>query len=345
MKTVTGGRNMNVTIRDIAKMANVSIATVSRYMNNPNIVSENTRMKIATAIEETNYKPNEVARGLSSGTSRLMGILLPAVNNIFFSTVILGIEEELSRNDYTAFVCNTHERLEKEIEYIDILMKQQVAGLIFMGTRYLEVEKNKHIIALNNKIPVMLVNDRFIDEDISYIMTDETEGIYKAVKYLYELGHRKIYFFNGNKGQNTYQYKQRGFMNAVEEVGIQDLVKIVRDTPFEMGGYNAMQECIKGHDIPTAVVVASDQMAIGVIRAAHENGIAIPKDISIIGFDNTPISGELYPKLTTVNQKPHDLGVKVAKLMIEQIESKNILRSTVVENPEILERNSVEKKI
>lgn len=334
---------MNVTIRDIAKMANVSIATVSRYINNPEAVSEKKRLQIAEIIEKVNYRPNEVARGLSNGTSKIIGILLPAVNNIFFSTVILGIEDELSKKAYTALVCNTHEKIEREKQYMDILISRQVAGLIFMGTRQIEKKSNEHIWKMNDRLPLIIVNDYFKDEQISYIMTDESDGVYKAVQYLYELGHRKIYFFNGNKKQTTYQYKLEGFMRGAKERKLEEAVKVLKNDPFESGGYKTMMKLIHEGDIPTGIIVASDQMAMGVVRAIHESGLSIPKNISVIGFDNSPISGEVYPRLTTVDQKPYELGKEAGRLLMKQIESKNKIRSSVLQKPELLVRDSTGK--
>jgi DNA-binding LacI/PurR family transcriptional regulator len=333
---------MPPTIKNIAKMARVSTATVSRYLNNPSIVSESTGARIHDSIQKSGYIPNELARGLTKESSKIIGVIMPDINNIFFPSVLLGIEDELDRNGYYTFICNTHGDINKEKHYINTMTSLKIAGVIFMGTRPVKKRDNLHIFDLAKIKPVLLINDCFERHEISYIMTNESQGVIDAVRYLYSLNHRRIALLNGHLDYTTYVYKKAGFIEGCRQLGLDNEQYVLSVNPYETGGYDAMSELLK-IDVanrPTAIITVNDQLAIGAVRSVFENGYNVPKDFSIIGFSNTPISKEIYPKLTTVDQFPYETGKKAAKMIVDQINSKNTERKKNVMKTKLVIRDS-----
>jgi len=267
---------------------------------------------------------------------------MPDINNIFFPAVLLGIESELERNGYCTFICNTHHDISKEKHYIRMMISLRIAGVMFIGTRPAKEEHNAQIFELAKTSPVLLVNDRFKDRNISFVMTNETQGIIEAMRYLYELGHRRIALLNGSPTYTTYVYKKTGFLEGCRELDINNSRYILNVEPYETGGYKAMNQLlnIKASDRPTAIMTANDQLAIGAIRSAFENGYKVPDDFSVMGYSNAPISSEIYPKLTTVDQFPYETGRLAAKTIVEQINSNNTKRSCYSMDTKLVVRNS-----
>lgn len=310
---------MAVTIKTIANLANVSTATVSRFLNNPESVSEKKRKVLAAIISEQNYKRNELARDLVMNKSRMVGVILPDINNIYFSPIMMGIERELEEKGYSTFICNTHGDIEKEKNYINVLQSYRVAGMIFIGTRPLDREKSVHVAELAEYLPVVLINDYILDSHVSFVANNEARGIEQALQYLYDIGHRKIGFINGNLPMTTYSYKKNGFQLMMERLGLDWQQFYIEEDPYEAGGYRASCSFLKRDVHPTAVITANDQMAIGATRAIFEKGYRVPQDISVVGYSNVPISGEIYPRLTTVDQFPIYTGKVAAEMLITQI--------------------------
>ncbi len=319
---------MAVTIQTIARLARVSTATVSRYLNYPESVSPKKRALIAEVIKEQNYVPNELARGLTRNSFSTIGVIMPDINNTFFSAVLLGIELELEKSGLSTLVCNTHGQIEREKRYLEMLASRRVAGIIFVGTRPLAAEDNAHVVELARRVPVMLINDRLDSEYVSFVMTNEEQGMGLAVEYLYGLGHRRIGFLNGNPPFTTYRYKLDGFTAAMQRLGLEMCEGCVQSVePYEKGGYGGMRRLGQLPWRPTAVVTANDQVAIGAMCAVFESGRTVPRDMSVVGFSNTPISAEIYPRLTTVDQFPYDTGKSAAQQLVEQIDQRNTRHS------------------
>lgn len=332
---------MSTTIKEVALMAQVSTATVSRFINNPSSVSKVRAERIMAAIKESGYMPNELARGLTKNTSTVIGLIMPDINNIFFPTVVLGIEKELDKNGFSTFICNSQGIAVKEASQLKMLMARKVAGIISIGTRPINMKDNEHLIEVSKSTPLLLINECFPNHDISYIMTDETQGMMEAVNYLYELGHRRIAFINGKYSHTTYKYKKEGYTKACKDLGIDAERYIFNAEPYEKGGFKAMRQVINvKNDRPTAVVAANDQMAIGAIRASFEAGYNVPNDFSIIGYSNAPISGEIFPRLTTVDQYPYEIGKNAARTLVNIIKHGNSISNRTVLKTKLVIRNS-----
>lgn len=335
---------MSINIKDIARMANVSIATVSRVLNNSEKVSEEKKQLIEKIIYDMNYQPNALARGLIKKATKTIGIIIPDINNLFYPAVVRGIEDALEPSDYNVFLCNTDKNIEKEKKYINTLLEKRVDGIIFMGTRPVSPEENKHIIRLNKKVPVLMINDIILGSGIYSVLTDEVEGAYKAVKYLIELGHKRIAYVTGENNYTTYRNKQKGYEIALNESGLEtDSKYIVHDLPYSQGGYNATLNLLNMNERPTAIFAASDQIAMGVIKAAHEKGYRIPKDLSVVGYSNIPSSADLFPELTTVDQFPYETGKLAAETLTRIISGEEFKQRKYIIEPRLLIRKSCGK--
>jgi len=329
-----------VTIVEVAKQANTSIATVSRVINNNRYVSEAAKIKVENAINELNYKPLVLTRSSFTKSLKTIGILVPDLNNLFFSQEIMGIEDELEKNDYSILLCNTYESIQKEEKYIDNLRKKGIDGIILMGARSKNTPQD-HIVDLAKEMQVVMINDYIIGSEVYAVMIDVVNGAYKAVNYLIKLGHKKIALINGDADNSTYNAKQNGYTQALTNHGIsiseQYMLKV---QPYEDGGYQGAQELLRLDDPPTAIFSASDQIAIGVMSAIYEAGFTIPKDFSIIGFSNIPLSRRLYPSLTTVDQFPYKTGTLAAETLMKAIKGEELGQRKIILEPELLIRNS-----
>jgi LacI family transcriptional regulator, galactose operon repressor len=302
---------MTVTINDVARKAKVSVATVSRVIHDSILISEKTKTNVKKTIKDLDYKPFAKARKLIKKNLRAAALLIPDIKNVFYPLVIRGVEDELEKNGYSLFICNTDENIEKERKYLDTLIDKGVGGMIFLGTRPAEL-KQQYIINLSEKMPVLMINDYMIGSNVYSVMTDETEGAFQAVNYLIKLGHRKIAFINGDVDYTTYRYKYRGYEKALETNSMEFVENYhIKVTPYEEGGYLGTKKILQmGKNKPTAIFTASDQIAVGVYKAIYEAGLKIPEDFSVVGFSGIPLSKELFPELTTVDQFAYNTGSK-----------------------------------
>jgi len=330
---------MAVTIRDVAKYAGTSIATISRVLNNSPNVNEDTRQKVKLAFEKLGYTPPVIAKGFSQNKLKTIGLLIPDINNMYYSGVIKGIENTLAKESYNIFLCNTDEDLEEEKRYIQTLQDKGVEGIMFLGTR--PTGNNDHLLELSKKIPVLMINDYIIGSNIYSVMIDEEEGAYKAVDYLIQLGHKKIAFINGDVDYTTYRYKRRGYDKALNNNNIEtDESLIIKEDPHEDGGYRGVKKLFELKEQPTAIFTASDQVAIGVIKGIYEKGFSIPDDYSIIGFSDIPIAKQLYPELTTVNQFAEKTGNLAASIIMKLIAGDTMEQKRFLLEPKLSIRKS-----
>ncbi|MCL4386248.1 MAG: LacI family transcriptional regulator [Cyanobacteria bacterium] len=331
---------MASTIKEIAKKAGVSIATVSRVINDFAGISLKTKQRVLEAIDELNYKPFAQAQDLIKKELKIIGLIISDLKNYFIPLLIKGLEEELRIKNYNIFLCDTNENINIEKEYLETLQSKGVNGIVFLGTRPIK-SKSDYISKLSNNIPVLIINDYVIGSNIYSVMTDEVEGSYKAVSYLIASGHNKIAFINGNTNYTTFRYKLKGYLKALHDNNITiNPDYIIKDTPYEIGGYNAANKLLAQNDKPTAILTASDQIAVGVYRAIYEKGFKIPDDFSIIGYSGIPLAAELYPPLTTVDQFPYNTGKIAGSVLIKLIEKENLEQKRIILEPKLVIRES-----
>lgn len=333
---------MESTIKDVARKANVSIATVSRYMNNPQIVSDKSREKITRAIHELEYVPNRVAKGLRMNQTQIVGLIVPDINNVYYSEVIQRAEEILEKNGYTSMLCTTRNSIEREKKYITTLFEQHVAGMIFIGTRQVDISNSEHLIDTANKIPVVLVNENSIRGNFVCIGNDEVYGSYLATKYLHGLGHTKIAFLTAKTPYRTYARKLEGYLKYLKEFGLPVKPEYIISSQgeYEDAGYESTRKLLRMKEPPTAVHTVNDQMALGVVWALNEAGYKVPEKFSVVGFSNIDTSRTVFPGITTVDQQGGRLGEMAADKLISAIANGNREYESILIEPKLVERNS-----
>lgn len=303
------------TIKDIAKKAGVSITTVSRVLNRKEEgMSAQTREKVLRVIEELEYQPNRLARGLVTKQSKLIGLIVPTISNPFFPELCRGAEDEANKHGYSLVICNSDTSAEKEERYIKILKEQQVDGIILSSQSGLSstslnmLLKNMHYVQL----------DRMEKEKVSGVRLDNEEGGYLAGQHLIQLGHKKMACITGPDAIRNSRDRVNGFKRALNEAGLEPA--IIREGDFSLdSAYKHAREILKDGNV-SAIFTCNDMMACGVYRSAHEMGVRIPEDISVVGFDDIPLISALIPKLTTIRQDTYMMGRKSAELLIQQIE-------------------------
>ncbi len=341
---------MKATIIDVAKLAGVSITTVSRVVNNNYPVKYSTRIKVNKAIEVLDFSPNSLARGLIQKKTYTIGVIVPSITNLFFPEVVKGIERYLRQDDYTIFLCETGENAVDEKLRVKRMIERQVDGLIIIGPTPSNIE-NGFFESIADEIPLILVNGYNKGVKCHFVLTDEETGTMEALYYLYELGHRNIAFLRGGQSY-SYDLKQEVFTDFMANKGIEypenNIIKIERGNSLDAVDLSreAVRNRLTKPRPPTAIFCCNDWMATGAINAAKHIGIKVPDQFSVVGFDNIVVSQLSEPKLTTVNQKMNELGVISARLLLEVIEEKGENGGTfkrVTSEVELIKRESCSK--
>lgn len=311
---------MNITIKDIARLANVSSATVSRVLNNKPDVNPKTRKLILDIIKKYDYQPNVFAKAISSKKSNTIGLVIPhetnfILENAFFDEVIRGITNELNNRGYYLLFCYTD--CEKKV--VKMYKERRVDGFIVLSPN----NTHKKIInSLNNIEAPFVCTTRIIGEDsIVYADVDNHFGASLAVEHLISLGHRKIGFVRGNNVLTSSGERLRGYQDTLAKYGIAYDIDLMEVGDISIrGGYTAMENLLKRNKEMTAVFIACDVMAMGAIRAIKDKGMRIPEDISVVGFDGIPQAEFFDPPLTTVKQPSVEKGQVIADLLINELE-------------------------
>ncbi|MGH4122514.1 MAG: LacI family DNA-binding transcriptional regulator [Clostridium sp.] len=329
----------NVTMKDIAEMAGVSKATVSMVMNKKDSsISEVTRKKILRIAKEMSYIPNSIARSLSTKKSGTIGIILPDITNPFFSEMVRAIEDEAERLEYNLIICNTDNDIEKEQKYIELLISKLIDGIIFMSGG----KSNESITILkNNNVPFVLV-DRYIEgyKDDYGVFCLNKQGVIDGVQYLYEKGNRKIVFVKGREDVEISKQRLEGYIDAMKNYGIYD-EKYIFEGDFNVeGGIIATKKIISCFQDLDAIFYSNDMMALGGMKILLRNDYKIPRDISIIGFDNIHISEIIEPELTTISQPIYMMGKKACSILIDVINGELLTEKQVYFKTELIIRGT-----
>ncbi len=335
---------MSVTIKDIAKEANVSIATVSRVINNKSEgVGKETREKIRKIIKDLNYYPNRVARGMVTKQSNILGLILPDISNPFFPDLVRGVEDTASKSGYNIVLCNADNNKDKEASYIRVLKENNAAGIFYISV----IKKNDNNLKLlvDGKIPFVLMDRRINIENVPKVYTDNVTGMYEMADYLIKNGHRRIAYISGPKHNSSSDQRLKGYKKALSDTGITidpDIIK-VGDYKLESGRQH-MQALIDEGNNFTAVACANDMMAVGALEVLKHKGIKVPQEISITGYDDIFMASVTSPKLTTVAQPKYKMGCIAAELLIKLVQGRQISRKEIILKPSLAIRESAIKR-
>ncbi|HFK1548202.1 MULTISPECIES: ribose operon transcriptional repressor RbsR [Bacillus] len=319
------------TIKDVAKLAGVSVATVSRVLNKNGYVHEDTLKKVERAIEMLDYKPSTVARSLYNKKSRLIGLVVPNIVNPFFPEVARAVEDVAHKQGYTVVLCNSDENLEKEKQYIDVLRQNNVDGFI------VATNPQNSVNYMNLSVPVVAI-DRMFNERIPAVYADNYAGSQEATKLLIDKGCKHIAHIRGPRDVSTANERFEGFVDVITQ---NNLSYMIAESTFDPANSELVTvELLEEYPHIDGIVAGNDLIAIGIVKAALQKGISIPDDLQIIGFDGISLTEMMYPSITTVAQPIYEMGKVATELLLEQMEG-NVLEEKHYRLPiEIIERNT-----
>lgn len=306
---------MPVTRNDVARKAGVSTATVSYVINSgPRPVSAETRERVLAAIQELGYQPNAVARNLRMQRTSLLGLIMPDTRNPYFADVARGIEQVAFENGYTVMLCHSGYDLMRELQYVDMLHIQRVAGVIWVpATEHFDPYHK----LMEYDVPTVVV-DRLVPNVQSLaVLADNFRGGYLATEHLIQLGHRRIAFISRPVDLTHSQERMRGYLTALADHGIPAQPEWVARGGFRMeDGYQAVESLLRLQEPPTALFAYNDTMALGALRALYDHGLSVPRDFSLVGFDDIGPAAFSYPSLTTVYMPKIEMGQRGAELLL-----------------------------
>ncbi|MGP0585425.1 LacI family DNA-binding transcriptional regulator [Paenibacillus timonensis] len=330
---------MGATIKDVARLAGVSVATVSRVLNDLPGYSEETRKNVLASVDELGYQPNAIARGLVNKRTQTIGVLFPSVSSAFSSEILHGIEEAAQERGYSVVVCNTAEDGKRTMKYLQVLREKQVDGIIF-SSGVLKEEYDQTLRAM--EVPVVLVATKSEYADIPYVKVDDHQAAYDACAYLIRRGHRRMAMIGGPPHDVIAgEPRIAGFRAALADHGLPAEEAPVLDGGFTFaGGCKAAEELLRQSPKVTGVFAAGDEMAIAVISTAARLGIAVPAQLSVIGYDNLKLAEMSYPPLTTVAQPLADMGRLAATKLMSRIETGQSEAGEIMPH-QVIERGTV----
>lgn len=324
---------MNSTIKDIAKLAGVSVTTVSRVVNDAGYVSSETREKVLAVIKEHNYIPNLIARGLKT-SNKFVGVISYDITNPYFSHVLYGIEKRLRKDDYTMFHMNSDNDIRMEERNIEELLAARVEGIILLSS----LCKSDNVFIEKAKKNTKIVSVECSLDGVDSINTDNVQGTSSAINYLIENGHKNIGICSTNLEVNSWKIRYDTYKSILQQKGIYN-------ENYDFIGKDFLKLLEAAHKekrLPTAIFALHDNNALLIYNFCYDNGIRIPEDLSIVGFDDLPVSKLVYPRLTTVAQPFEEIGVTAAELLLNKIKNKDRKSvQNVIISTELKVRNSV----
>lgn len=310
-----------VTIYDIAKEANVSPATVSRVLNSRGNVKEETARKVQKIARAHNYSPNVMARSLRTKRSNLIGLIIPDIENPIYPAPVRGIQDVVNLRDYSVVIHSTDGNERKEIETIRRLRAVGVDGLIInISESSALLASEIHKLRQTVDLPIVALGPWYPELCIDCVSVDNEKGAYLATEHLLKLGRRRIGMISGPTGNPISQERLQGFEKAMADYCTETAVELICEGNYKMGsGYNAAKRLL-AQSRPDALFCANDLMALGAMRAIQEEGLRIPEDIALIGFDDIDFATLAKPSLSSVTQPKYETGNLAAELLFERIE-------------------------
>lgn len=329
---------MSITIYDVAREANVSMATVSRVVNgNPN-VKPTTRKKVLDTIERLGYRPNAVARGLASKKTTTVGAIIPDISSTFFSELARGIEDIAAMYKYNIILSSSDQNKDKEIHLINTMLEKQVDGIVYMGGEVTE----EHIAQFKTaQVPVVLAATQDESNYLSSVNIDYEKAAYEATNDLISRINGQPAFIVGKEHVQSNGLKYNGYKQALKDAKIElDESLVINNEDTYNGGIEAAADLLKQDKRPNAVFVSTDEMAVGVIHGIQDAGLKVPDDIEVFGFNNTRVALMVRPTLTTIIQPMYDIGAVAMRLLTKYMNKEEVDESTVILPHRIIERDS-----
>lgn len=306
------------TIKDVAKETGLSLATISKYLNGGNVMEDN-RIKIKEAIERLEYKRNDMARGLKTNKTMTIGVLIPSLENIFFTSIVSIIEDQLLDHGYGTIVCDFKENPELEQKKLEFLINKHVDGIIMVS-----YGGNQEYLyeLLQRDIPIILLDRMIKDVDCDVVLADNLNASYSAVEELITRKHKRIGIVCGPENTYTADERRKGYLRVHQDyhLEVDPNLMVVGDYTVE-SGYRSLENLWKLPERPTAVLVTNYEMTIGAIMAINDLEIQIPDELSIIGFDNIQMAKVVKPPLSIVEQPMKEIGETAASLLLKRLKN------------------------
>lgn len=330
-------------MKDVATLANVSMSTVSRVLNNPESVVPEKRERVIEAIKTLKYHPNALARGLIYKRTRTYGVLIPDVSNMYSAEVLKGMEEAANKRGMNLIICNTDLNKDRKLAYINVLNEKQVDGILYMSEAVFPADY-KVIERLG--IPVVLASTHCLEYPLPSVKVDDELGGYDATLFLIAKGHKDIGMISGPTTDTIAgQSRLQGYLRCLRDHHLP--INVEKNVQFGYyrfkDGYEAMERLYQGNSNITAVFAASDEMALGAISYLHSIKVNVPNDLSVIGFDNTKVASMSIPQLTTVAQPMYEIGYKSVEKLEDLINGLELPQLRTYLPHRIIERESVKE--
>lgn len=310
-------RKRPVTIKDVARLANVSPKTVSNVVNNRPVVKPATRERVLQAIRELNYYPSAVARGMVTRSRHLIGLILADITNPAYPEIVEGVASLARQAGFMVMLCNTGRDPDEEERYVHLLIEQRVDGVIIASSR---VDSRAADTLSSAGIKVVLFNRHPEPYSVSFVGVDNENGGYLATRHLLQLGHRRVAFIRGTRGASTSIEREQGYRRALEEYGVEPDPDLIGWGDYDPDvARTAADLLLRKRNRPTAVFAANDMMALSVIDAAVTLGLRVPEDLAVVGFDDIAIASHRLVGLSTVHGDLGQLAREATTLLLESI--------------------------
>jgi LacI family transcriptional regulator len=332
---------MSVSLRDVAKSAKVSVGTVSNVLNRPEVVAADTLARVQATIKDLGFVPNGFARHLRSGNSRTLGLIVPDVSNPFFTEVARGVEDAASKRDYAVFLCNSDESAAKEDRYVNVLIQQQVRGVLITPADM----KSDRIDSMRERgIAVALLDREIKGRKQCSVSVDDVHGGQIAIEYLAGLGHTHIAWVCGPDSIPQVADRGAGVSKAAKVAGAK--IETIHVSLMNAAkGEEAARKILELAKMPTAIFCANDLLALGVMRVLQENKVRIPDQVSVLGYDNIEFAPSAAVPLSSIAQPSYQMGVTAADLLLNECEEGDSHQHQQIRfQPQLVERASTGKR-
>lgn len=328
----------NVTIKDVAKVAGVSYATVSRALSGSPEIGEDTRRRVLEICLQMGYTANAVARSMVMKRTKLLGLIVANIDNPFMSELAYHVEMRAREQGYNLMLCNSSHDLQLEQEAFALLVGRQVDGIILVPSGSVSYERLQTYLS---RTPTVFMSENLRDLPESYVSVDNYRGTHLGTEYLYSLGHRRILYLGRRKNSMTHQLRAEGYTDACRELGVEPAFcnSSLTFSSIE-AGYQLAKHVFQKPFPYTAIFAATDSLALGVMKAADEAGLRIPEDVSLLGFDNITYTSLPKINLTTVDQPKKTMAAMAVDVLLDKINDPNVGYSHRILTPSLVERSS-----
>ena len=320
---------MKITIDEVAKRAGVSKATVSRVMNDSKPVKKEKYDRVMQVIDELGFIPNPVARGLAHQRTGLVGVVIPDITNPFFAELVKGIEEVVRDKNYNMVLCNTFHNFEKEMSYLKMLREKYVDGIIFMTAKVTHEHRD---FFKSSQLPVTFINRKCEDLNVCSLDIDNYQAAHDMTMFFLKRGHRRVAIIRAPLTDKTSGYERyHGYRDAMHAYGLELNDSLVMRSNFKIENtYKTVRRFLREQPPVTAIFATSDLMAIGAIKALQDEGIQVPHQVEVAGFDDIPMASYYHPSITTVRQPITEMGRTATKMLVREMNSEKVKNRNLI---------------